>query len=494
MYRADDLNWEHGVGNTAFIGGMEPEGHFLIRCEQESVSLSPALLTCHDVPGPRYTSYPTAPEWSDAFGPADLRLALEESNAQRPLRPLSLYMHLPFCRSLCLFCGCNVVISKKSEVAVPYLESLKHEIDEVTRVLAPGRAVTQFHWGGGTPTYLSPGQLEDLFGFAAERFRFAPGAEIGVELDPRVTAPDHLRTLRRLGFNRLSMGVQDFDERVQQTIRRIQPYEQTSELLDLGRAQGFESINVDLIYGLPHQTPESFSRTLDRVIEMGPDRIAMYSYAHVPWLKKQQGSFARFISSGLEKFRLFSIGLERFTAAGFRFIGFDHFARPDDELCVAQRERTLTRNFQGYTTHGGADLLAFGVSAISSVGQVYAQSFRDLPAYYERIAAGELPTMRGWRLSDDDVLRREVILRLLCHCRLRKHEIEEEFAIDFDAYFADELERLAELERDGLVRLSSDEIHVTLLGKVFLRVIGMVFDVYLRRRDAGGRPLFSRTV
>jgi oxygen-independent coproporphyrinogen III oxidase len=472
---------------------MKADENIVIRCEDESVSVSTVLLARCDVPGPRYTSYPTAPEWSDAFGAADLRFALEESNAQRPLRPLSLYMHLPFCRSLCLFCGCNVVIGKKPQVTVPYLESLKREIEEVTRVLAPGRAVTQFHWGGGTPTYLSPAQLEDLFGFAAERFRLAPGAEIGVEVDPRATTPDHVHTLRRLGFNRLSMGVQDFDARVQQTVHRIQPYEQTKELFDLGRALGFESINVDLIYGLPHQTPQSFSRTVDRVIEVRPDRIAMYSYAHVPWLKKQQGSFARFIPSGVEKFRLFSIGLERFTEAGFRFIGFDHFARPDDELSVAQRERTLTRNFQGYTTHGGVDLLAFGVSAISSVGQAYAQSFRDLPAYYGRLGARELPTMRGWRLSDDDVLRREVIVRLLCHCRLRKREIEEKFAIDFDAYFAAELGRLAELERDGLVRLSSDEIHVTLLGRVFLRVVGMVFDSYLRRRDAG-RPLFSRTV
>jgi len=473
---------------------MEAEGNLVIRCGQESVSLSPELLARCDVPGPRYMSYPTAPEWSDAFGPADLRFALEESNSKRPLRPLSLYMHLPFCRSLCLFCGCNVVISKKPEVALPYLESLKREIDEVARVLTPGRAVTQFHWGGGTPTYLSAAQLEDLFAFSAERFRFAPSAEIGVEVDPRVTTPDHLATLRRRGFNGLSMGVQDFEPRVQQTVRRIQPYEQTRELLELGRAQGFESINVDLIYGLPHQTPQSFSGTIDRVIELGPDRVAMYSYAHVPWLKKQQGSFARFIPAGAEKFRLFSIGLDRFTAAGFRFIGFDHFARPDDELCVAQRERTLTRNFQGYTTHGGTDLLAFGVSAISSVGRAYAQSFRDVPAYCRRLDAHELPTMRGWRLSDDDLLRREVILRLLCHGRLRKREIEEEFAIDFDGYFAGELERLAALERDGLIRLSSDEIEVTLLGRVFLRVIGMVFDVYLRRRDAAERPMFSRTV
>jgi oxygen-independent coproporphyrinogen-3 oxidase len=472
---------------------MQSQDEIIIRCGHESASLSPEMLARCDVAGPRYTSYPTAPDWSDAFGPSDFRAALEESNAQRPPRPLSLYMHLPFCRSLCLFCGCNVVISKKPQVTVPYLESLKREIDEVARVLAPGRAVTQFHWGGGTPTYLSPGELEDLFGFTAERFRLAPDAEVGVEVDPRVTTPEHVRKLGRLGFNRLSMGVQDFDPRVQQTVHRIQPYEQTKELMDLGRELGFDSINIDLIYGLPHQTRDSFARTVDRVIEAGPDRIAMYSYAHVPWLKKQQGSFARFIPAGVEKFRLFAAGLERFTAAGFLFIGFDHFARPDDELSVAQRERTLTRNFQGYTTHGDADLLAFGVSAISGVGRVYAQSFRDLPSYYARLGDRELPTMRGWRLSDDDVLRREVILRTLCHGRLRKQEIEKEFAIDFDACFADELERLADLESAGLVRLSPEEIQVTLLGRVFLRVIGMVFDVYLRRRDAS-RPLFSRTV
>jgi oxygen-independent coproporphyrinogen-3 oxidase len=472
---------------------METEGNIVIRCEQETVTVSPELLARCDVPGPRYTSYPTAPEWSEDFGPSDLRLALEESNSMRPPRPLSAYMHLPFCRSLCLFCGCNVLISKKSQVAVPYLESLKEEIDEVAHLVAPGRAIAQFHWGGGTPTYLSPEQLEDLFGFTAERLRLALGAEIGVEVDPRATTADHLCTLRRLGFNRLSLGVQDFDPRVQQTVHRIQPYEQTRELFEVARVQGYESINVDLIYGLPHQTPQSFSRTLDRVIEMDPDRVAMYSYAHVPWLKKQQGSFARFIPTGLDKFRLFSLGLQRFTAAGFRFIGFDHFARPDDELCVAQRERTLTRNFQGYTTHGGADLLAFGLSAISSVGRVYAQSFRDLPAYYGRVRSRELPTMRGWRSSDDDVLRRDVISRVLCHGRLCKREIEAEFAIDFDRYFAAELKQLADLERDGLVRLLPDEIQVTLLGRVFLRVIGMVFDAYLRRRDAG-RPLFSRTV
>jgi oxygen-independent coproporphyrinogen-3 oxidase len=302
-----------------------------------------------------------------------------------------------------------------------------------------------------------------------------------------------LEVLRRLGFNRLSMGVQDFDPRVQRTVRRVQPYEATRELFEAARGLGYESINVDLIYGLPHQTVESFSRTLEQVIGMGPDRVAMYSYAHVPWMKKQQGSFARFLPSGREKFRLFCTGLRRFTEAGYRFIGFDHFARPDDELCRAQQDGTLTRNFQGYTTRAGADLLAFGVSAISDLGEAYAQNFRDLPSYERRIDAGELATMRGWWLDEEDRLRRAVITRLLCHCRLQKRPIEQEFGIDFDRTFAPELKRLELLEHDGLVQLSPEEISVTLLGRIFLRIVGMTFDAYLHRHPSH-HPLFSKTI
>lgn len=464
-----------------------------IRCSPETVRFSRDLLDKYNVAGPRYTSYPTAPEFRDDFGPADMAAALSESNEGPNKAPLSLYMHLPFCERLCLFCGCNVVIHRNHDVAVPYLDRLRCEIDDVSRRVDPSRGVIQFHWGGGTPTYLSPDQLEELFEYTRERFRFTPTAEIGVEMDPRVTTEQHVRTVRRLGFNRISMGVQDFDRRVQETIRRIQPYEVTRELFDLCRSEGFESINVDLIYGLPHQTEESFARTIDRVIGMSPDRIAMYSYAHVPWLKKQQGSFARFIPQGIDKFKLFRCGVERFTAAGFRYIGFDHFARLSDELCVAQEERSLTRNFQGYTTKAGADLIGLGVSSISGVGRVYAQNHRDLPTYSRAIDEKQLATMRGLRLSDEDALRREVITRILCHCRLSKAEIEERFGIRFDEHFAAERPRLEELDRDGLVKLSEGEISVTLLGRFFLRVVGMAFDEYLRKRDQT-KPLFSKTV
>ncbi len=473
---------------------MTPKAEVLeIRCNQEKVRFSRELLDKYNVAGPRYTSYPTAPEFREDFGPAEMAAAFAESNEAGRRSPLSLYMHLPFCERLCLFCGCNVVINRNHEVAVPYLDHLKREIDDVSRRLDPSRPVIQFHWGGGTPTYLAPEQLEDLFEHARARFQFSPTAEIGVEMDPRVTTEQHVRTLRRIGFNRVSFGVQDFNPRVQETIRRIQPYEVTRELFDLCRSEKFESINVDLIYGLPHQTEESFARTIDLVIGLSPDRIAMYSYAHVPWLKKQQGSFARHIPQGIDKFKLFRCGVEGFTDAGFRYIGFDHFARPSDELCVAQEERSLTRNFQGYTTKAGADLVGLGVTSISSVGRVYAQNYRDLPSYYRAIDEQKLATMRGLRLSDDDVLRREVITRILCHCRLSKREIEERFGIRFDEYFAEECPRLEELERDGLVQVSKGEISVTLLGRLFLRVVGMAFDAYFHKRDQT-KPLFSKTV
>ncbi|MDI9613558.1 MAG: oxygen-independent coproporphyrinogen III oxidase, partial [Acidobacteriota bacterium] len=330
-----------------------------ITLEGETLDLGAELLDRYNVPGPRYTSYPTAPEWDDAFGPADYEHELGESNASG--RPLSLYMHLPFCESLCLFCGCNVVIRKNHDDALPYLETLRREIAQVALHVDRARPVVQFHWGGGSPTYFSADQLEDLFTYVRGLFTFSPDAEIGVEVDPRVTTPGHLDTLRRLGFNRISMGVQDFNPEVQKAVRRVQPYEQTRVLYDRCRALGFDSINIDLMYGLPLQTPASFGATVDRVIGMGPDRVAMFSYAHVPWLKKQQGAIARLIPLGMDKFQIFRTGIGLFTAAGYRYIGMDHFARPDDELCVAQHNRTLHRNFQGYTTKAGSDLLGLGV-------------------------------------------------------------------------------------------------------------------------------------
>jgi oxygen-independent coproporphyrinogen-3 oxidase len=354
--------------------------------------------------------------------------------------------------------------------------------------------VIQFHWGGGTPTYLSPAQMEDLFGHTRELFSFAPDAEIGIEIDPRVTSREHLETLRRLGFNRLSMGIQDFEPKVQETIHRIQPYEMTRDLIVVARELGFESLNVDLIYGLPYQTASSFRATVDRTLTLQPDRVAMFSYAHVPWLKKQQGSFEEHLPEGMEKFRIFRAGLEQFLGAGYLYIGMDHFAKPGDELAVAQKNRTLHRNFQGYTTKAGADLYGMGVSAISSLGEAYAQNRREVPAYQAAIAERGVATMRGYRLTSDDQIRRVVIGRLLCHTVIPKSEVEREFSISFDDYFAPEVRRLEEFRAEGLVAFAPGEIRVTSLGRIFIRNVAMTFDRYLHEQQMDQRPLFSKTL
>ena len=340
--------------------------------DRRRLGISPELLGKYNQPGPRYTSYPTAPEWDDSFGPARLAPAFTRANATAA--PVSLYFHIPFCDSLCLYCGCNVVISRNHEVACTYLTHLKHEIDQVSSSVDRSREVKQLHWGGGTPTYLSTDQIEDLFVHIRNRFSFAIDAEIGIEIDPRATSEEQCSLLKRHGFSRLSMGIQDFNPLVQKTVHRVQPYEMTRSLFDCCRDLGFESINMDLIYGLPHQTMESFSDTVNQIIAIDPDRIAVFSYAHVPWMKKQQGSFARFLPEGREKFRIWSRAIQMLTEAGYRYIGMDHFARPTDELCRAQDDRTLHRNFQGYTTKGDCDLYGMGVSAISGLEDVYAQN------------------------------------------------------------------------------------------------------------------------
>ncbi len=460
--------------------------------EMPDLEVSEDFLAKYNRPGPRYTSYPTAPVWDDKFHQADLEEFLR--SAESAATPVSLYMHLPFCESLCLFCACNVVIQKDKKAAIPYLESLKAEINHVSGFVSPQREVVQFHWGGGTPTYLSPAQLQDLFGYTRERFSFAANAEIGIEVDPRVTTHEHLATLRKLGFNRLSMGIQDFTPEVQKTIHRVQPFELTRDLIVEARRLGFDSVNVDLIYGLPYQTAASFAESIDKVLELNPDRIAMFSYAHVPWLRKQQGAFQGHLPEGMEKFHIFKIGVGKFTDAGYLYIGMDHFARPGDELAIAQSNRTLHRNFQGYTTKAGADLYGMGVSAISSIGEAYAQNDRALTTYQSAIAERGLATMRGYHLNSDDLLRREVITKLLCHTVVRKREIENTFQIRFDEYFASELGELRAMRDDGLVLLSDDEIRVTTLGRIFIRNLAMPFDRYLREQKMDSRPLFSKTL
>jgi oxygen-independent coproporphyrinogen-3 oxidase len=459
---------------------------------REELHVSEAFLERYNRPGPRYTSYPTAPVWNDAFGPDDLEKVHAE--AELAQSPVSLYMHIPFCESLCLFCACNVIIQKDKQVAPPYLGVLKREMERVSRSVSKERPVVQFHWGGGTPTYLTPEQIEDLFGATRERFHFAPDAEVGIEVDPRVTSRTHLETLRRLGFNRLSMGVQDFHPEVQKAIHRIQPFELTRDLLFAARELGFDSINVDLIYGLPYQSPERFAKTVDQILELAPDRVALFSYAHVPWLKKQQGSFAAHLPEGMEKFEIFRTGLMNFLEAGYLYIGMDHFAKPGDELAASQRDRTLHRNFQGYTTKAGADLYGMGVTAISGIQNAYAQNHRDLASWESAVAGRGIATMRGYRLSEDDRLRRAVISRLLCHTVVMKDEVSREFGVDFDAYFAEELRRLEPSREDRLILLEADQIRTTWLGRIFIRNLAMVFDPYLEKQKLAAKPLFSKTL
>src|ERR1700730_9470880 len=459
---------------------------------REELRVGEEFLAKYNRPGPRYTSYPTAPVWNDAFGPDELERAHRDADLTKT--PVSLYMHIPFCESLCLFCACNVIIEKDKNVAPPYLGILKRETERISRSVSRDRPVVQFHWGGGTPTYLTSPQIEELFGFTREQFRFAPDAEIGIEIDPRVTSEKHLETLRRLGFNRLSMGIQDFHAEVQKAIHRIQPFELTRDLLFAARELGFDSMNVDLIYGLPYQTPDRFAHTVDQILELTPDRVALFSYAHVPWLKKQQGSFATHLPEGLEKFEIFRTGLLKFLEAGYLYIGMDHFAKPGDELAVSQQNRTLHRNFQGYTTKAGADLYGMGITAISGFQGAYAQNHRDIPSWEKAVNARGIATMRGYHLSSEDRLRRAVINRLLCHTVVVKAEISREFDIDFDRYFADELRRLGPFRQDALVLLNRGEIRAPWLGRVFIRNLAMIFDPYLKNHQRIPKPLFSKTL
>ena len=456
----------------------------------QHIEISEDILRRYDVNAPRYTSYPTSPWWNENFAETDFRRVAAASNHSG--RPLSLYMHLPFCDQMCLFCGCNAIVRHDHQKAAGYLSLLAQEIDLVMGVIDTSRPVVQFHWGGGTPTYFSPDQLATLFAHTAKRVHFADDAEIGVEIDPRVTSVEHLDTLRELGFNRLSLGVQDFDPTVQRAVRRIQPFEMVQELTQACRTRGFASINYDLMYGLPYQTPESFSHTLDEVLTLRPDRIAMFSYGHVPWVKRQQQALEGTIPLGRDKFQLFAIGLERLTKAGYVYVGMDHFALPDDELCVAQRDRSLHRNFQGYTTKDGADLFGMGITAIGGLERSYTQNVRGLKEYRAALDNDRLPVLRGVELTDEDVIRRAAISDLLCFGSLRKEDFGAHWGVDFDAHFSRELADLAPLIRDGLVEPRDDAIVATPLGNVFIRVIAAVFDEYLRRPGDG--PRHSHTV
>jgi oxygen-independent coproporphyrinogen-3 oxidase len=453
------------------------------------------LIRQYDRPGPRYTSYPTAVEFNDGFDEAAYRGRLAVA-AEASDEPLSLYVHLPFCEERCSYCGCAVIATKRREVAAKYLTYLEKEAALLAAALRGRRTIAQMHWGGGTPTYLSSEQLRSLHAAIAAHFEILPDAECAIEIDPRVTTGEQLRTLRELGFTRLSMGVQDFACEVQAAIGRRQSENQTRGLFTFARSLGFASINVDLVYGLPRQGVPSFSRTLQSVVDLRPDRIAVYSYAHVPWLRPSQKTISvSDLPSAVQKIELIGAAIGTFLDAGYTAIGMDHFALPEDELAVAARARRLHRNFMGYTTKPASDVVGLGVSAIGDVRGAFAQNVKKLPPYYDALDAGRFPIERGYALSADDGLRRHVISELMCNFYVDRADVERRFGIDFGDYFAEELEHLASPggpAADGLLDISERALHVTPRGRLFVRTICMQFDKYLPSHQ--GQAVFSRTV
>lgn len=454
---------------------------------------APEVLRAFDMPGPRYTSYPTADRFAEAFGADAYGGALAHRASDPAPPPLSLYVHLPFCDTVCYYCACNKVVTRNHGRVAKYITAVAREAQMVAARLGRVTAVEQLHFGGGTPTFLSDHELVELMASLTAVFPLAPRGEFGVEVDPRSTPPGKVRTLAQLGFNRMSVGVQDFDYGVQAAVNRIQSFELTAATIDSARAFGFGSINLDLIYGLPLQTRSSFDTTLDRVLELAPDRVALYHYAHLPERFKPQRRIAtEQLPPPAEKAAIMFDAIERLTDAGYVYIGMDHFARADDELARAQVQGRLHRNFQGYSTRAECDLIGLGVSSISKVGPTYAQNARELDPYYDAIAAGVMPTVRGVMLDRDDVVRRAVIMALMCHFVLSKEAIAEAHLIDFDAYFARERAALAPFIEAGLVEESPEWITVTPRGKLLVRAVAMVFDRYLRSDERTRR--YSKVV
>lgn len=447
-----------------------------------------ALIQKYNHSGPRYTSYPTALEFSESYDNA----AFQRAALRYPERSLSLYVHIPFCHKLCYFCGCNKLVTRQQHKAEEYLDVLEQEIRQ-RATLFKGRQVSQLHWGGGTPTYLNKTQISRLMGLLRDHFDIRPDAEMSLELDPREIELDVLDHLRSEGFNRLSMGVQDFNKDVQRLVNREQDEDFIFALIARAKALGFHSTNIDLIYGLPKQTAESFAYTLQRVAELNPDRLSVFNYAHMPTLFAAQRKIKdEDLPGAEEKLRILQETIASLTSSGYRFIGMDHFARPDDELAIAQQEGKLHRNFQGYTTQGDSDLLGLGVSAISMLGDTYAQNEKDLKTYYANVERDGNALWRGLEMNDDDCLRRDVIKALICHFALDFADIEQRYGIDFHTYFADDLALLAPLAKDGLVDVSQQGIQVTPRGRLLIRNVCMCFDVYLRQQAR--QQQFSRVI
>lgn len=462
--------------------------------ETPTAKVTAELLRRYDRPGPRYTSYPTAIEFNDAFDAACYEGKLAEADGVAD-EPISLYVHLPFCQERCTFCGCHVIITRKPGVSQRYLDYLEREIDLVAARLPHRRRVNQLHWGGGTPTYHGVPEMRELMDSIRSHFEILPGAEVAIEVDPRVTTPEQIDFLRDAGFNRLSMGIQDFTPEVQAAIARNQGYEETIALYEHCRRAGFDSINVDLIYGLPMQTIEMFAKNLDQIVAMRPDRVAVYSFAYVPWIRgNQKKADPATLPPPEIKFELFGQAMAAFLEAGYHQIGMDHFALPEDEMSIAQTEGRLHRNFMGYTVMPAADQIGLGVSSIGDLRGAFAQNHKKLSTYYAAIDAGRLPVERGYVLDEDDKLRRHVISSLMCNFILDIASVEARFGIDFAARFAREIEELAEPIGHGFVEVDAAAIRVTEMGRLFVRNICMVFDRYLRAKLAEGKQTFSRTV
>jgi oxygen-independent coproporphyrinogen III oxidase len=455
--------------------------------------IDPVLIRSHDVSGPRYTSYPTADRFVEAFGETELRQWLAKRNIGGISQPLSAYVHLPFCDTVCYYCACNKVVTRDHSRSAKYIKYLQKELALLGPLLGGDRKLCQLHWGGGTPTFLAREEMRELMASLDATFERSADAEVSLEVDPRRVEAGTMEFLAGLGFNRVSIGVQDFDAAVQQAVHRIQSEEVTRRVIEEARRSGFRSVNLDLIYGLPKQTLDSFNRTLDKVIALAPDRIALYSYAHLPALFKPQRRIAAAdLPSPEAKLQIMTLAIGRLTREGYLYIGMDHFARPDDELAVAQRQGRLQRNFQGYSTRPESDMIGLGVSAIGRVGPSYYQNAKRLDDYYAALDAGRLPVVRGIELTPDDLVRRAVIQALSCHFRVSIESIELAYLLDFRSYFSNELNDLRHLAAEGLVELAPDWIVVTPKGRLLVRRVCMVFDRYLREREA--RASYSKVI
>ncbi|BBI98710.1 coproporphyrinogen-III oxidase [Ferrigenium kumadai] len=446
------------------------------------------LIRRLDKNGPRYTSYPTADRFVEAFNAESYRQWVAKREIGGIARPLSLYIHIPFCNTLCFYCACNKVITKDRSKSAEYVQYLLKEMAMQAELLGPGQVVEQLHFGGGTPTFLSDDEIREVMAAIRKHFKLVEDGEYSIEIDPRKVSDETIALLGQTGFNRISIGVQDFDEEVQKAVNRIQSEEETLRIIHAARANGFKSVSIDLIYGLPKQTLEGFGKTLDKVIAANPDRLSIYNYAHMPTIFKPQRRINDAdMPTGQLKLDILSMAVNKLTAAGYVYIGMDHFAKPEDELAVAQRQGRLHRNFQGYSTHSDCDLVALGVSAIGKIGPTYSQNYRELEDYYDALDRNELPIMRGLELNADDLVRRAIIQALMCHFEISKESFNIAYLIDFDQYFATEMGELREYEREGLLEISPQWISVTPKGRMLIRNICMVFDKYLRTRTEHAR-------